>query len=52
MAVLSRQNSVQFFDQGQEFLAVLFYRDEGTKLVDALAIRWVHNEWAVLQDLP
>jgi hypothetical protein len=43
MAVLGRQNLVQFFDKNQEFLAVLFYRDEGTKLVNALAIRWVHN---------
>jgi hypothetical protein len=52
MPLLGAQNPIEFFDELKESLTVLFYRDKGTKFVDAIAVSRVHKDPAVLQDLP
>jgi hypothetical protein len=42
------ENSVQFFDQLEKFVVVLFHRDKRAKLKNAVAVGFVHKA-AVLQ---
>ena len=36
--IFGRQNAIQLFDKLQEFVAILFHRDFGAKLLDTLAV--------------
>lgn len=49
MPVFNGQDSVEFFDEFQEFLTVLFHRDKGTKFVDAVIVFRLHGDSEVLQ---
>jgi hypothetical protein len=49
MPVFSGQDSIEFFDEFQEFVTVLFHGDKGTKFVDAITVCRVHSDGAVLQ---
>ena len=49
-SILGRQYAVQFLDQLQKFLPILFHRDFGAKLLNAFILRLVHKgEAEVLQ---
>jgi hypothetical protein len=37
------QDAVQLSDQFQELLVILFYRDQGAQLVDAIALCFIHR---------
>jgi hypothetical protein len=42
-AIFSGQDSIELFDKSEEFVPVLFYRDKGAQLLNALAVGFIHS---------